>query len=201
MPAPILYFVRHGETDWNAEARLQGQRDVPLNAKGRAQARRCAALLRDLVARAGGRLDAFTFVSSPLSRANETMEIVRADLGLPSEPPHQTDARLVELSFGRWEGLTFPEVRAADAAMLADRERDLWNFRPPGGESYADLLARVSDWHGGLSRCPAIVVAHGGVARALMVHFGVMAKDDATRGRVDQGVVYAFSGTQMARHA
>src|SRR5262249_52177647 len=187
--------------NWNVEARLQGQRDVPLNAQGRAQARRCAALLRDLVTRDGRTFDAFTFVSSPLSRANETMEIVRADLGLPREPPHQTDRRLVELSFGRWEGLTFPEVRAADAAILAERERDLWNFRPPDGESYADLLARVSDWHLGMSERSAIVVAHGGVARALMVHFGIMPKDQATRGRVDQGVVYAFSGRSMARHA
>ena len=104
------------------------------------------------------------------------------------------------MSFGRWEGLTFPEVRTTSAAALANRERDRWNFRPPDGESYADLLVRVGAWQAEL-KTSAIVVAHGGVARALMVQFGAMAKDDATRGRVDQGVVYTFTGKGMARYA
>jgi len=198
MAGRILYFVRHGETDWNAEGRLQGQRDIALNDRGRGQARRCASLLRDLVSRDRTALDALAFISSPLVRASETMELVRDGLGLTRES-YRRDRRLLEMSFGRWEGLTFPEVRTTNAAALADRERDRWNFRPPEGESYADLLARVGAWHAELDG-DAIVVAHGGVARALMVELGGMSKDEATRGRVDQGVVYTFSAKGFARH-
>ena len=78
MPRPILYFVRHGETDWNRERRLQGQHDIPLNALGRVQASRCGELLRDLFARDGRPAANYDYVSSPLGRARETMELMRA---------------------------------------------------------------------------------------------------------------------------
>src|ERR1700690_2748694 len=78
----LFYFVRHGETDWNAEHRLQGQLDIPLNALGRRQAAHCAEVLRRLIARAGKTAEDFAYVASPLSRARETMEILRDGLGL-----------------------------------------------------------------------------------------------------------------------
>src|SRR5580704_5855964 len=82
VPQRKLYFVRHGETDWNAERRLQGQRDIPLNALGRKQAARCGGLLRDLLAVSGAAPQQFAFTASPLSRARETMEILRTELGI-----------------------------------------------------------------------------------------------------------------------
>lgn len=82
-PGRKLYFVRHGETDWNAERRLQGRRDVPLNALGRKQAARCGELLGGLLAGSAAGPQQFTFASSPLSRARETMEILRTALGIP----------------------------------------------------------------------------------------------------------------------
>jgi broad specificity phosphatase PhoE len=92
---PTLYFVRHGETDWNAEARLQGQQDVPLNAFGRVQGEEAGARLRAL-APGYANLD---YVASPLSRTRETMELLRRTLGL--DPAlYRTDDRLKELSFG-----------------------------------------------------------------------------------------------------
>src|SRR5262249_25444742 len=106
MRKPVLYFVRHGETDWNRERRLQGQHDVPLNALGRDQATRCGVVLRELLARTGRAAEEFDFVASPLGRARETMERVRRELGVPPEV-YRTDPRLAELSFGSWEGLTF----------------------------------------------------------------------------------------------
>src|SRR5260370_33440161 len=150
-PRRKLYFVRHGETDWNAERRLQGQRDVPLNALGRKQAARCGELLRDLLAAGGATPQQFAFTSSPLSRARETMEILRTGLGVAPED-YITDARLAELSFGRWEGLTYKEVRALDRSVLATRERDKWNFQPPGGGGYGQLLVRGGRWAHGVSR-------------------------------------------------
>ncbi len=76
---PVLYYIRHGETDFNVEARLQGRRDTALNANGRRQAAECGELLRDLFARDGhSPAVEFAYVSSPLKRARETMEILRA---------------------------------------------------------------------------------------------------------------------------
>jgi broad specificity phosphatase PhoE len=193
-----LYFVRHGETDWNAERRLQGRRDIPLNALGRQQAVRCGELLRNLLAAGGTTPQQFAFIASPLSRARETMEILRAGLGVPSQD-YTTDARLAELSFGKWEGLTYKEVRALDRSVLATRDRDKWNFQPPGGESYAQLLVRVREWHDGLTG-DAIIVAHGGVARALLVLYAVKRPAEAPLGDVAQGVVYEFAPGSVNRY-
>lgn len=194
----LFYFIRHGETDWNAERRLQGQLDIPLNARGRAQAAKCGEILRDLLAVGGHAVTDFAFVASPLSRASETMEIAREGLGL-SRKGYASDDRVRELSFGRWEGLTYQDVRKLDRSVLAVRERDKWNFSPPGGESYAQLLVRVREWHAGVSG-NLVVAAHGGVARVLMVLYGVKAPEDATQGDVVQGVVYGFGQGVMTRY-
>src|SRR6195256_98829 len=193
-----LYFIRHGETDWNAERRLQGQLDIPLNDLGRRQSVRCGDILRGLFAAGGRTADDFAFMSSPLLRARATMEIIRAGLGLVPRD-YATDGRLAEMSFGRWEGLTYQEITALDRAVLANRERDKWNFRPPDGESYAQLFSRVRNWHAGVTG-DAVVAAHGGVARALMVVFGVRTAAEAPLGDIRQGVVYEFAPGVMNRH-
>jgi probable phosphoglycerate mutase len=196
--APLFYFVRHGETDWNAQHRLQGTRDVPLNDRGRVQAARCGVTLRDLIASRGRAAADFAFVSSPLSRAAETMAIVRGALGLQAAGC-VLDSRLAEMSFGRWEGLTYREVGTTDAPLLRLRERDRWNFRPPGGESYADILVRVAAWRAGVTG-DTVVTAHGGVARAVMVLFGVRTPAEAPKGVIEQGVVFQFAPGAMTKH-
>ena len=200
MSQPIFYFMRHGETDWNVEGRLQGQRDTPLNRVGYGQAVRCGAILRGLLASDGRDPATFDCVASPLVRARKTMELVRAELGLEAAG-YRTDARLAELSFGRWEGLTFAEVKRdpADVAALATREHDKWGFRPPGGESYADLLVRVRQWTDTVAR-DTIVVAHGGVARTLIVHFGIEPPAAAPVHNIEQGVVYRFAPGRLTRY-
>jgi broad specificity phosphatase PhoE len=187
----LFYFVRHGETEWNAEQRLQGQLDVPLNEHGRGQAAHCATTLARLLARTGHAAESFVYLSSPLARARETMEILRGGLGLAPQD-YAVDPRLAEMSFGDWEGLTYKEVRVRDPAALPARERDKWNYQVPGGESYAQLLVRVEAWHAGITS-DAIVTAHGGVARALMVLFKVRTPADAPGGDIPQGVVYEFA--------
>src|SRR6195952_6015830 len=169
MSQPLLYFMRHGETDWNRERRLQGQHDIPLNALGRVQASRCGELMRGLLERAGGRAENYDYISSPLGRARETMELMRAGMGL-DPAAYRTDARLMEMSFGRWEGFTFAELQAREAAALVAREHDKWGFVLPGGESYAQLQVRVRAWYEGVER-DTVVSAHGGVCRALIAHF------------------------------
>ena len=174
---PTIYFVRHGETDWNAEARLQGQRDVPLNDFGRVQAEEAGHRLRGLVSHAE-RLD---YVASPLGRTRETMERVRAAIGLPPAG-YRLDERLKELTFGRWEGLTWKEVRARDPDGARGRDADKWGFAPPGGESYAMLADRVRPILGELRR-DSLVVSHGGVARVLLVLLGGVPRHDAGVGQ------------------
>lgn len=201
MASPILYFLRHGETDWNAERRLQGQHDIPLNALGREQAAHCGDILAAQFARTGRSADSFDYVASPLSRARVSMELARGTLGL--DPfAYRTDARLMELSFGEWEGFTYAELKARDPEHLvvAERDQKKWTFVPPGGESYRQLLARVADWYRQVTH-DTVVAAHGGVCRVLIAHFGIEGPSDAPVHNIEQGVVYEFSGGGIIRLA
>ncbi len=117
----MLYFIRHGETDWNAARRLQGQTDTILNEKGRAQAHRHARVL--LSAEPG--IARFDFVSSPLSRARQTMELVRSSLGLPPED-YRVEPRLAEIHLGDWQGYSWKENRVRHAASVRARDDDTW---------------------------------------------------------------------------
>jgi broad specificity phosphatase PhoE len=196
---PVLYYVRHGETDFNVEGRLQGRRDTELNAHGRRQAAECAFLLQALFARDQRRADEPIYISSPLKRARQTMEVLRATLGLdPREC--DIDARLYEIAYGDWEGLTLPEIEARTPGILAQRDRDKWDFAPPGGESYRQLATRVGDWYASLA-CDAVVAAHGGGVRALMALLHIVTEDEATRAPIEQGVVYVFADGAMSRYA
>lgn len=163
-PGLTLYVVRHGETDWNAERRYQGQTDIPLNALGRLQSARNGDALRPLLPA----LTQADFVASPLGRARETMEIVRDRLGL--DPAcYRIDDRLIELSYGSWEGQLQSDLPRVDPAGLAARSGDPFRWRPVGGESYADLLARTVDWLAGLER-DTVIASHGGISRCLRAH-------------------------------
>jgi probable phosphoglycerate mutase len=161
-PGVTLYFVRHGETDWNAARRYQGRRDISLNATGRAQARRNGRILADLV---GSRAASLDHVASPLQRARETMEIMRAELMLDPKG-YRTDLRLAEIDYGHWEGRLWAELPHADPEGFAARQADTWGWQPIGGESYRMLSERVALWlerssatpspsHGGVSACCA----------------------------------------------
>jgi probable phosphoglycerate mutase len=199
VPRPVIYYVRHGLTDWNVQHRLQGRHDVPLNALGHAQAVRCGEILHDLFLRDGGKAEDLDYVSSPLIRARTTMEIMRSTLGLESTG-YGVDTRLAEISFGEWEGLTYAEVLARDKDIALKREADKWGFLPPGGESYAQVTARISQWYATLER-DTVVAAHGGTARALIAHLALAPAQDATHRAIDQGVVYVFAGGGLTRYA
>jgi len=185
-PIPTIYFIRHGQTDWNAEGRLQGQRDIGLNAVGQGQAADAADRLAAL---AGDRLAEADFIASPLSRTRRTMEILRDRLGLASTE-YRSDPRLMEIHFGAWEGQTWAEIRRRDPGGAGARDRDRWGYRPSGtgAESYAMLTERVAPVFSDLA--PAtVVVAHGGVARAMLVALGHLDIKAAPRIAVRQGSV------------
>jgi len=165
MAPPLIYFLRHGQTDWNLEGRLQGQTDIALNDTGRAQARRNGEALAAHLAREGIDPTAFDYVASPLGRACETMEIAREALGLPREG-YRVDPMIAEVCFGVWEGSSYDEIKARDPEAFAARKADKWNYLPPKGESYATMSERVRAWYEGLDAA-TVCVAHGGTSRAL----------------------------------
>jgi broad specificity phosphatase PhoE len=194
-----LYYVRHGLTDWNIAGRLQGHRDIPLNQTGRAQAARSGEILRDLLAHGGDSVPRYDYVSSPLSRARETMEIVRTTLGL-APTGYGIEPRLTEISFGEWEGLTYAEVMVRDPDIVARRETDKWEFRPPGGENYRQLALRVGAWYATLER-DTVVCAHGGTGRALVALLEIAPPEQAVHQEIDQGVVYVLAPNSLTRCA
>jgi broad specificity phosphatase PhoE len=190
MPAPTIYYIRHGETDWNAQGRLQGGRDIPLNDLGRKQATLAGGILAGLLAREGRSAQSLDFVASPLGRARRTMELVRGALSLPPQG-YALDDRLREIGYGRWEGSTFAQMRASDPELFAKRRADKWKVPPPDGESYAEVQARMRDWYDGLT-ADTVAVAHGGTARALMVALDIETPAIAADLGIEQGVVYVF---------
>ena len=99
MPAPVIYYIRHGETGWNAEGRFQGSKDIPLNDLGREQAAAAGEILGRVLAQDGHAASALPFVSSPLGRARMTMELARGALNLPVAD-YGIDARLREIGYG-----------------------------------------------------------------------------------------------------
>ena len=150
-----FWYLRHGETDWNAQGRSQGNIDIPLNATGIAQARAAGPLLRNR--------GITTIIASPLSRARVTAEIVAESLGLPVA----LDPDLKEVGFGVQEGQTmgtwFPDWLAG-------------TFTPEGGESFPTLKARtVAGINRAIANPPVVlVVAHGAVFRALRSAMGIV---------------------------
>ena len=155
---PPIYFIRHGQTDWNAARKVQGQTDIPLNETGHDQARNIARTLSKLERDP----KKFQFYASPLIRTRQTMDHVLNAYGMDASAV-QFEDRLREVSFGEREGWTWPELNAIGIEPRVDPE-SYFHWRPPGGESYADVAIRIKDWLKTVDK-PTIVVAHGGVSR------------------------------------
>jgi broad specificity phosphatase PhoE len=199
MPVPTIYYIRHGETAWNAEGRLQGTQDIPLNDLGRRQATEAGIILAGLFARDGRSEQSLAFVASPLGRARSTMELVRGALKLPPRD-YAIDGRLREIGYGDWEGSTLVQMQASDPAVFARRQADKWTVPPPGGESYAQVQARVTDWYQQLT-ADTVAVAHGGTARALMVALGIETPASAADLTIEQGAVYLFGHGGVVKYS
>jgi probable phosphoglycerate mutase len=199
MPAPTIYYIRHGETDWNALGRLQGTQDIPLNDLGRVQAINAGGVLGQLVARHGRDIAKLPFVASPLGRARATMDLVRETLNLPAGG-YALDERLREIGYGKWEGSTLPEMQAADPVFFARRLTEKWTLAPDGGETYADVERRVRAWYDTITT-DTVAVAHGGTARALMVTLGFETPASAVDLPIQQGAVYVFGEGGLKKYS
>ena len=155
-----LLLVRHGQTDWNLNQRFQGQSDVQLNEAGRQQA---TALAKRL---AHDHID--VLFTSDLQRAHGTANIIAAHHACKI----RVDARLREINFGAWEGLTYDEIKQSDPATLAAWEADISTTAAPNGETLNQLTARVesflNDLHSQHADQTILIAAHGGPLQILL---------------------------------
>jgi probable phosphoglycerate mutase len=145
----LLALIRHMPTVWNAEGRLQGRRDTPLDPTA----------FPDW--RLPPELDGWRFLASPLSRAFETA----ARLGVAP----RIEPRLTEMTWGDWEGYTLAELRLGFAGTVDELEAQGLDLRPPGGESPRDVQARVAPLLAEIAASgqPTAAVTHKGVIRAV----------------------------------
>lgn len=190
-----LIFIRHGQTDWNKEGRLQGGQDIPINETGVWQAARNGRRLKGVFEDEAFDLEDFTFVASPLGRCIRTMGLVREGLDLDPQSGFDRDDRLKEITFGAWEGKTFEELQALDSQAVTTREANKWGFVPPGGESYEMLSTRMRPWLESLDR-PTIAVSHGGVSRVVRGLLFDLDKDEIPRLDVPQDKIYLVQDGQ-----
>ncbi len=188
-----LYLIRHGQTEWNLEGRLQGGKDSPLTAQGKRQAEAVAASL--------GKAPPDLILASPLGRAKKTAGIIAKALGIPVED----DVRLGELRFGRAEGLTLKEIDRRWPDFRAEREGDKWHVHWPEGESYQDADARIASYvadtlipclEGG-GRAPIAVVGHETMNMILMGRLLDLAPPFVMRLGQPNHVVYRLSGHEV----
>lgn len=169
--------------------RFQGQRDIPLNDFGRSQAKRNGEKLFEKI----GKAEDCTFISSPLSRTRETMEIIREEMGL-DKGEYALDKRLIEISYGDFEGKTKPELKQINREMFLGRKQNTWNFRPNNGESQADTLVRIAQWYDGLDASKTYVVtAHGAVGRVLRYHLLGLSEQEAATFVFPQDEVFEIT--------
>lgn len=182
MTRQLVYFSRHGQTDWNVEGRIQGQMDIDINQHGRNQADRNGDCLHPLVKSA----DRFDFVASPLRRTRETMQRIRTRMQLDADD-YRTDPLLMEVNFGDWQGFTLAEIDEKQPGATARREVGKWDFRPPGNtaESYEVLSLRMRDWLDTLGG-PTVCVTHGGNMRTLFHIIEGFGGNDAAKLEIPQ---------------
>ena len=149
----LLAMLRHGDTAWSVEGRIQGRSDPPLTDDARERLRRFK-LPKTCV---GMRI-----VTSPLVRCVETAALLGA-------PDAEREQRIAEMSWGAWEGRRLAELRAELGAAMSENEARGWDFRPAGGETPREVLARVGTWLAELTE-PTLAVTHRGVIRAVYAH-------------------------------
>lgn len=164
----MIYLLRHGQTAWNLERRAQGRCDTPLTALGRRQALAYgAALAGDLAEALGDERSGLRLVTSPLGRARDTARLIAGVLGF--DPARiEVEERLIEYSFGDWEGETVERLEQAQPEAWRRYRAERWHLPAPGGECYADVARRVAPWLAEIGEQERVVaVGHGAAGRVI----------------------------------
>ncbi|MCR8825584.1 histidine phosphatase family protein [Pseudosulfitobacter koreensis] len=184
---PDLLILRHGETTWNREARMQGAQDSPLTAAGRAQARHQGAVLSAFGC------EGHAWYASPQGRAWQTAELANTQGAAIT-----ADARLAEIAVGDWSGLLFDTIRAEAPHLFEDADSLAWYDHAPGGEGLAAVAARTLAFLDALTG-PAVVVTHGITSRILRCHLLGLPWSRFDTLQCGQGVVWHLSKRQQQR--
>lgn len=188
----MIILVRHGETFWNRERRIQGHTESALTPLGERQAVAMAALVADLIRRDPGD---WSLVSSPIGRARQTADAVALATGLEPDVDH----RLSEICCGEWEGQLWADIseRYPEAAGTGDQF-----FLAPGGETYDDVMGRASNWLSSLPLEPerkVIAVSHGVWGRLLRGAYAGLDRPTTVAQHVPQDAVFRLQNGQIDR--
>lgn len=190
----MIYLVRHGQTEYNAAKRLQGQCDSLLTPLGREQAQRMGSHLKRLVEDPAR----WIIIASPLGRTVATAEIMRETIGLACEI--QLEPRIKELHVGQWEGLHHHEIEALSPGTVGPPG---WLLTAPGGERHEDIADRVSSFIAEIDESDGyhrIVVCHGITGRILRALYSGEAPDRLwLTPSPPQDAVFHLSGGSIAR--
>ena len=179
-----IYFVRHGQTQWNVLERMQGQWNSDLNELGRRQARQSGRLL--------GGLGIQALYSSPLDRARQTAGIIGQYVDLPV----RYDERILEWDCGEWSGHLRADVMECWPEEWAALLADTFHYRPPGGENYADLFERARpfvDEVSGLELSCVAVVSHGMIGKVMVALLMGLDEDETLAIYQPNDVVFRVS--------
>jgi probable phosphoglycerate mutase len=187
----MILLVRHGQTLFNAEGRLQGRLDSPLCDAGVRHAQSQGALIRSLIENDAGN---YTVVSSPLGRAKTTAEIICRAAELRELV---VDDRLAEVSLGEWDGLTGPEIDARWPGTRQSSVRLSWAAGCPGAETYQEALQRASEWLRTYSEQPVVAVSHGVTGSLIRGLYAGLSKDELLRLPVPHDVVFALTNGRV----
>lgn len=187
-----IYIVRHGQTEWNAEGRMQGGKaDSPLTALGRAQ----VAAMADYLAARGVTAESHQFLASPQGRTLESAAAFSRRLGAD----FTLDPRLREIGMGPFAGFTQDEVEARFPDAFAEQHPCLWYDTIPGGEGLASLYDRARAVLAEITR-PTVLVTHGMTSRMLRAaYLGLDHIAGATRMDGGQGIIYHLSQGRIDR--
>ncbi|WP_299480309.1 histidine phosphatase family protein [Cypionkella sp.] len=182
----MIYLCRHGQTDFNAVGRRQGQVDSNLTALGQAQA---TAMGRRLAAM---KLPDFRIYASPLGRAHHSARLIAAELG---NPAITLDPRLKEIGMGSWDGKTDADIDAAHPGLRLSVPAEAWWFHSPDGENYATFATRLMAAMAEIKSDPApvkIIVAHAVVGRVIRAHWAGLTEAESYTLPVPQDAFYAL---------
>lgn len=187
----MILLLRHGETEWNREGRTQGRGDSPLTPLGKAQAAAMAETIRPLLpADSPVRL-----VSSPQGRATATAAIVAHHLGLPDDIP--TDDRLMEQSFGAWEG----QLSMHTYERLIDIAPHRRWFHAPGGESVEEVTQRARSWLTDEADKPGLLIAvsHGITGKIIRGLYAGLSTEEMLRRYSPQDAIFRLEDGRVKK--
>ena len=193
-----LFFVRHGQTDWNAKSLYQGTTDTRLSQIGSQQALENAALLQSLLREQQIDPSQANLVTSPLQRAKQTAEIIGNSFAPRLTPVENSQFR--ELSMGHWEGLTSPEVKERYYEERKSRKSNRWSFKPLGGESMAERCEVVENALSNLQP-NSILVTHCVVLRIIFHLLGGLSKEEASAVETPHVAIWCWKSAKLHRQA